>query len=88
MTLLAAAVSKFKQFKFQVQPLKFKDQPAGRCGECKWNQSEKINEFWCKVPITHLRNPICVSKRVMVECMNLNNAVTGGDGEDFLEPRL
>ncbi len=62
--------------------LKLKDQPGGKCLECRHNASEKENYFWCQVPLTRLKDPICLQKRVMVELMGLRDLATRQDDGD------
>lgn len=71
-----------KPFPLKLRSLKLKDQPDGKCLECRRNNSEKINFFWCQVPLTILSNPVCLQKRVMVELMALKDLASGGEDED------
>lgn len=52
----------------------FKDQPNGKCFECKWNNS--VDELLhCVCPMTHITNEICIQKRTMVIEQNIYNGM-------------
>jgi hypothetical protein len=42
---------------------KFKDQPNGRCLECKWNLESNTDNFDCDIPPLFLTNQICLQKQ-------------------------
>lgn len=63
----------------------FKDQPNGRCLECKWNEALTHGTVHCHVPDTRLVNEICIQKLTLVMIQNVDNAL-GNDsssGEDW-----
>ena len=63
----------------KIKVITFKDQPNGKCHECKWNDSPN-DRIDCICPQVHLSNPICIQKIIMV--FNLNSAYYLGKGEE------
>jgi hypothetical protein len=43
--------------------LKLKDQPSGKCTQCRWNMESTLQSFWCQCPLQILTNPVCIAKR-------------------------
>lgn len=65
--------------------LVFKDQPWGKCRECKWNEASG-DEFHCTCPLYHLRNLYCMLKTIMVLLKNIEECnPTPNDGNDELD---
>jgi hypothetical protein len=64
--------------------LSFKDQPNGKCLECKWNNShsEMMN---CGCPDTHVTNMVCIQKRQMTHLSNIAfyESQSSDEGEDW-----
>ena len=52
--------------------LRFRDQPKGRCLECKWNRAggSGHEEFDCCCPLTHVTDKTCIMKINLIENMN------------------
>lgn len=59
----------------------FKDQPWGKCRECKWNQASG-EEFHCTCPIYHLHNLLCMLKTCMVLLKNIEDCEPSVNGDD------
>lgn len=50
----------------------FRDQPSGRCGECRWSKAGLENtDFWCTCPKTQLVDTICIQKNTLVTIESL-----------------
>lgn len=67
----------------------FKDQPNGRCLECRWNERQEHGPVLCAVPQTILANEICIQKLNYVVNRNIDYHLSRldvhieDDGEDW-----
>lgn len=57
---------------FKVHGIIFKDQPNGRCLECRWNEREEHGAVLCAVPQTVLSNQVCIQKLNYVVNRNID----------------
>lgn len=55
--------------------LSLKDQPDGKCFECRWNSTELEGGFHCLVPYNHVSNKVCIMKNQLVYLTNIYHAM-------------